>query len=107
MTLSAGPGEVSVFFEARHTLILLGGTIDLVVSDDLENAGRDAIDEGRPIVVDAAKVELIDSVGVAFLVRLAAAGRDGGWSVSLRNPPPLLCELLDLVGASPLFDTQP
>jgi anti-anti-sigma regulatory factor len=97
------PGGVAVFFEPDHTLIVLSGIIDLVVADDLEHAGRDAIDRGLPIVVAAGDVELIDSVGVAFLVRLAGAGAEAGWGVGFSSITPSTLELLELVGALDLF----
>jgi anti-anti-sigma regulatory factor len=97
------PGGVAVFFEPDHTLIVLSGTIDLVVADDLEHAGRDAIDRGLPIVVAAGDVDLIDSVGVAFLVRLAGAGAEAGWGVGFSSITPATLELLELVGALDLF----
>jgi anti-anti-sigma regulatory factor len=100
---SDDPGGVAVFFEPDHTLIVLSGTIDLVVADDLEHAGRDAIDRGLPIVVAAGDVELIDSVGIAFLVRLAGAGAEAGWGVGFSSITPATLELLELVGALGLF----
>jgi anti-anti-sigma factor len=96
-------GDVSVFFDPAHTLILLRGDIDLAVAADLEDAGRDAIDAKAPIVADVRSVNLIDSVGISFLVRLAASGRESGTTVSLRGPAPRVAELLTLVGANDLF----
>jgi anti-anti-sigma factor len=96
-------GDVSVFFDPAHTLILLRGDIDLAVAADLEDAGRDAIDAKAPIVADVRSVNLIDSVGISFLVRLAASGKEAGTTVSLRGPAPRVAELLTLVGANDLF----
>jgi anti-anti-sigma factor len=96
-------GDVSVFFDPTHTLILLRGDIDLAVAADLEDAGRDAIDAKAPIVADVRAVNLIDSVGISFLVRLAASGNEAGTTVSLRGPAPRVAELLTLVGANDLF----
>ena len=96
-------GDVSVFFDPTHTLILLRGDIDLAVAADLEDAGRDAIDAKAPIVADVRAVSLIDSVGISFLVRLAASGKEAGTTVSLRGPAPRVEELLTLVGANDLF----
>ena len=96
-------GDVSVFFDPTHTLILLRGDIDLAVAADLEDAGRDAIDAKAPIVADVRAVNLIDSVGISFLVRLAASGNEEGTTVSLRGPAPRVAELLTLVGANDLF----
>jgi anti-anti-sigma factor len=96
-------GDVSVFFDPAHTLILLRGDIDLAVAADLEDAGRDAIAAKAPIVADVRSVNLIDSVGISFHVRLAASGKEAGTTVSLRGPAPRVAELLTLVGANDLF----
>lgn len=96
-------GDVSVFFDPSHTLIMLRGDIDLAVAADLEDAGRDAIDAKAPIVADVRSVNLIDSVGISFLVRLAASCKEAGTTLSLRGPAPRVAELLTLVGANELF----
>jgi anti-anti-sigma factor len=97
------PGDVIVFFDPAHTLVQLTGDIDIAVADDLEHAGRDAIDASTDIVCDIRRVSMIDSVGVSFLVRLAAACRDGGRSITLLGPAPRVHEVLEIVGAERLF----
>lgn len=97
------PGDVMVFFETQHTLVILRGDIDIAVADDLEHAGRDAIDAEAEIVIDVRLVDMIDSVGISFLVRLAAAARDAGRAVVLLGPAPRVLEVLELVGADSLF----
>lgn len=95
-------GAVSVFFDEFNTLIVLVGEVDRVLSEDLEHAGRDAIDHGHPIVIDAAGVTFMDSVGVAFLVRLAAA-KQHTEQVVLRDPSITVMDLLHITGSIPLF----
>lgn len=95
-------GGVSVFFDESRTLIVLVGEVDRMLSDDLEHAGRDAIDHGQPITIDAAGVAFMDSVGVAFLVRLAAAVPPRG-QVVLRDPSLNVLDLLQITGSIPLF----
>jgi anti-anti-sigma factor len=97
------PGDVSVFFENGRTVILLRGNIDLSVADDLEHAGRDAIDAALPIHADVRAVETIDSVGISFLIRLAGNARAAETEVSLVGPAPRVSELLTLLEADDLF----
>jgi anti-anti-sigma factor len=99
-------GDVTVLFEADHTLVLLSGAVDLSVTDDLEQAGRDAVDAALPLVADVRRVDMIDSVGISFLVRMAASARDHGSTMVLRGPAPRVRELLVLVGADDLFTWQ-
>lgn len=95
-------GAVSVFFDDDGTLIVLVGDVDRVLSEDLEHAGRDAIDHGQSITIDAAGVRFMDSVGVAFLVRLAASVPDKE-QVILRDPSLSVLDLLQITGSIPLF----
>lgn len=95
-------GAVSVFFDETGTLIVLLGDVDRVLSEDLEHAGRDAIDHGRSITIDAAAVTFMDSVGVAFLVRLAAS-MPATQKVVLRDCSVSVLDLLHITGSLPLF----
>ena len=97
------PGDVSVFFDNGRTLILLRGHIDLSVADDLEHAGRDAIDADMPILADVRTVESIDSVGISFLLRLAGNARAANHQMSLVGPSPRIRELLVLLDSESLF----
>lgn len=97
-------GDVSVFLEDDHTLILMTGDIDLAVVDDLEYAGRDALDAGLPIVADVRRVTSMDSVGASFLVRLGAGLADRGVSTTLLGPSPRVAELLEMIGAREIVE---
>lgn len=99
----AFPGDVSVFFDNGRTLILLRGHIDLLVADDLEHAGRDAIDADMPILADVRSVDSIDSVGISFLIRLAGNARAADHQMSLVGPSPRVQELLVLLDSESLF----
>jgi anti-anti-sigma factor len=96
-------GDVAVFLQDDQILILLRGDIDLSVGEDLEDAGRDAIDAGIPIVIDVRRVQMIDSVGLSFLIRMGSAAQAGGRRAVLRGPSPPIEELIQIIGAADLF----
>jgi anti-anti-sigma factor len=96
------PGDVTVLAEAGHTLVILNGEIDLRCAEDLEYAGRFAIDAGQPTVIDVANVTMMDSVGLSFAIRLAANLRSGGSELILTGHAPRVAELITLVGADDL-----
>jgi anti-anti-sigma factor len=98
----AGGGDVAVLTEGRYTLVIMHGDIDVRVSDDLEHAGRFSIDAGRTTLMDVRNVTMMDSVGLSFVVRLAAGLRTTGAQLLLRGPCPRVAELLTLVGADGL-----
>jgi anti-anti-sigma factor len=100
--LDGAAGDVVVLAQADHTLVILHGDIDLRSTDDLEYAGRFSLDAGRPTVMDVRKVTMIDSVGLSFVIRLAAGLSSAGTELVLRGPCPRIEELLTLVGADGL-----
>jgi anti-anti-sigma factor len=86
-------GEVSVLFEPRRTVVLLSGEVDHAMEPELRQAAKAAIDAGTTVQVDTRHVRFIDSIGLAFIARLAASlpGR-----VSVLHPPPHLQLLLEV-----------
>jgi anti-anti-sigma factor len=100
----SGVGDATVFFDDGVTLILLSGEIDLALGDDLEYAGRDAIDRAAPVRVDLSRVTFIDSVGLGFLARMASAEREQGRRLALVGPPRNVRESVHLVGLAEIVD---
>jgi anti-anti-sigma factor len=96
-------GDVAVLAQADHTLVMLYGDIDLRVTDDLEQAGRFSIDSARLTVMDVRNVTMMDSVGLSFVIRLAAGLRSSGTELVLRGPCPRVAEMITLVGADGLI----
>jgi anti-anti-sigma factor len=95
-------GDVVVLAQHGHTLVLLYGDIDVRCTDDLEHAGRFSIDAARLTIMDVRRVTMIDSVGLSFVIRLAAGLRSNGTELVLRGPSPRVAELITLVGADEL-----
>jgi anti-anti-sigma factor len=100
----SGSGDASVFFDDEVTLIMLSGEVDLALGDDLEYAGRDAIDRGAPVRVDLSRVTFIDSVGLGFLARIASAEREHGRRLPLAGARRSVQESINLVGLAELVD---
>lgn len=99
---SGAPGDVIVLAQEDHTLVILHGDVDVRVSEDLEYAGRFSIDAARRTVMDVRQVTMMDSVGVSFVVRLAAGLRSAGTELVLQGPSRRVAELIALVGADGL-----
>jgi anti-anti-sigma factor len=97
-------GDASVFFDDEVTLVLLSGEVDLALGDDLEYAGRDAIDRGVPVRVDVSRVTFIDSVGLGFLARIASAEREQGRRLPLAGARRNVQESVNLVGLGDLVE---
>jgi anti-anti-sigma factor len=90
-------GDVQVFFDDHLTLVRLAGPIDLALGPELEDAGRDAIDRGRPIEIDLSRVSFMDCIGVGFVARMFAAA-PGGRRPTLSRASQLIAETLAVAG---------
>jgi anti-anti-sigma factor len=107
-----GPEAAQVWVEdgdgragsADVTRVGLAGEIDLASSVDLDLAGREAIDRGRPVVVDVSRVSFMDSVGVGFIARLIIAGREAGWRPTVVGARRSVVETLTISGVLGAID---
>jgi anti-sigma B factor antagonist len=97
-------GDVQVFFDPDVTLIMLSGEVDLALGPELEDAGRDAIDRGVPIHVDLTRVTFLDSVGIGFIARVAAAGHAAGQRATVVGASRRIREGIALSGLQSLLD---
>lgn len=99
MTLtSTRTGGIDLIRAADLSVVQMWGEIDAALRSEASAALAGALERDLPVVVDATRVDFIDSAGVAFLVQLCALGRDEGLEVELHNPPQVVAEVLTLVG---------
>ena len=96
--MSTRSGGIDLVRGADASVVELWGEIDAALRTEAGQALAGALERDLPVVVDATRVNFIDSAGVAFLVQLCTLGRDEGLAVSLRNPPAVVAEVLHLVG---------
>lgn len=82
--------------EGRRTRIALTGEMDLANVESAASTLREALGGGREVLVDLAKLEFIDSTGVAMLV---VAMREGGERLSfLPSEHDAVSRVLSLTG---------
>lgn len=95
---------VSVFFDNDETLIRLVGEVDLALSDTLDVTAQEALTRGKQIRLDVERVTFIDSTGLAFLSRLAAAGREIGSPPRVVGASRRVRDTIELGGLLPVLD---
>ncbi len=101
-------GGIELVRTAHASVVQMWGEIDAALRSEASAALSGALEKDLPVVVDATRVQFIDSAGVAFLVQLCAIARDEGLEVTLRNPPEVVAEVLRLVGAEEyIADDEP
>ncbi|ETK34936.1 STAS domain-containing protein [Microbispora sp. ATCC PTA-5024] len=103
----AGPGEfgegdvlytdphLRVVWSTADSSLLLNGELDVSNSDAVGTALAHVRGGSGPVVVDTGGLRFVDLAGLRALL---APGPLGGPSVRLRNVPPYLRRLLDILG---------
>lgn len=98
-------GGITVAETDDATVAHLWGEIDEALREQASSALSRALTRDLPVVLDAEQVTFIDSTGIAFLIQFLRVGREEGLPVTLRNPPALVTDVLDLLGLEDLFAT--
>ena len=105
---SGGPvGGITVVEAPAVTTARLWGEIDEALRDQASSALMRALDRGLPVVIETSEVTFIDSTGIAFLIQFCRIGREEGLKVVLADPPPLVADVLTVLGLQELFDGVP
>lgn len=78
--------------------ILLRGELDVATVEELEKAVTEVMKPGRPVVLDMAQLNFIDSCGVEFLIRTYQVT---GERVVICNPSRQVRRLLELMDGGP------
>lgn len=102
---TGGPvGGITVAEAPDATIAYLWGEVDEALREQASGALSRALDRDLPVIIDATQVQFIDSTGIAFLIQFCRVGREEGLAVSLRNAPPVVTDVLHLLGLSRMFD---
>lgn len=96
------PGETG----ERRAVVRLWGEIDHTLRPDASEAMMALLGHDGPVVADLSDLTFIDSAGLAFLLQLQRWCADGGHRLVLADPPVLLLDLLDAVGAADSVDLE-
>lgn len=94
---------VDVWEEEGAVVVRLSGELDMT-SVDQARAAIDAALAGGPrrIILDAAALDYTDSSGIALLVRVTRRTQQ----VQIRNPSPVIRQLIELTGLSEILDVS-
>ncbi len=92
--------SITVAPEGDSSLVTLVGDIDGGLRDQASLVMTEVLARGVPVVVDLSAVTFIDSSGLAFVLQLHRLGiEDPSLTCTLRNPPALVLDLLEMIGA--------
>jgi anti-anti-sigma factor len=87
-----------------ETTVRPTGRITLNTNAALEDAVRDLIAQGGPIVLDMANVDYIDSAGLGTLVSVYMHARRANCPLKIANPKQRIRDLFNRSGLASVFD---
>ncbi|WP_328347670.1 STAS domain-containing protein [Micromonospora sp. NBC_00421] len=90
-------------------IVTAAGDLDIATGEDLHGTLAEAVDADRHVVVDLARVHLIDSTALGVLVRARQDTRQRGRRLSLAGPSRFVRTVLHTMRLDrvfPVFDTR-
>lgn len=96
-------GGIRVIEEPDLSVVDMWGEIDVALRSEASAALANALERDVPVVIDTSKVTFMDSTGIAFLVQFYTIGSEEGLTVTLRNPPPVVTDVLRMLGVDAIF----
>lgn len=96
-------GSIDFAWRGEQPWLTLTGDIDIEVAEPVTDAVLADYQTAGLLMVDAAGVTFVDSIGIGLLLRL----RHVSGSVRLMAPPPELTRVLQLCGVAGLFEVEP
>ena len=97
--------NVSSRFHDDHTVVTIGGEIDLYTAPRLhsELAGLLAEDMPSRVVIDMSGVEFCDSTGMNVLLSCLRRARERGGDLEIAAPKPAVRKILQVTGLDSVF----
>ncbi|QJW38388.1 STAS domain-containing protein [Cellulosimicrobium protaetiae] len=104
--VESGTGGIRLLEEPEASVVDMWGEIDVALRSEASAALANALERDVPVVIDTSKVTFMDSTGIAFLVQFYTIGSEEGLSVTLRNPPTVVTDVLEMLGVIDIFGTE-
>lgn len=100
--------QLTILTERNDAEIVLhvSGPLDLSGGDVLELSVTPLLDDAARVVLELADVPFIDSSGLAALIALQQAARDGGRELVIRSPSDAVARVLDITQTAPVFEVD-
>jgi len=106
-TTTTTTGGITLFELPSSSVVDMWGEIDVALRSEASAALANALDRDVPVVIDTSKVTFMDSTGIAFLVQFYTIGCEEGLKVSLRNPPTVVTDVLEMLGVVDILPGLP
>ena len=97
---------IAVQPEGAGSLVTLRGEIDASLRDEASAVIRDVVSRGGAVAIDLGEVVLVDSSALAFILQLHRICDESGESCTVRNPPPAVVELLEIIGMERMIPVE-
>ena len=104
--VETGTGGIRLLEEPEASVVDMWGEIDVALRSEASAALANALERDVPVVIDTSKVTFMDSTGIAFLVQFYTIGSEEGLSVTLRFPPTVVTDVLEMLGVIEIFGSE-
>ena len=98
--------ELQIEDQPQQTIVWCTGRVVIETWAKLSTTLRGLIPEGKPIRVDLANVDFVDSVGIGAFVSVWASARKAGCDLRFRNPNRRMQDVVALTKLYNLFEDQ-
>jgi anti-anti-sigma factor len=99
--------ELQIEKEPKVTVVRCTGRVVIETWPKLSTTLRHLIAEGKPIRVDLAKVDRVDSVGIGSFVAVWASAKKAGCDLKFCNPHKYVQDVVELTKLYDLFEEPP
>ncbi|MGZ6804263.1 MAG: STAS domain-containing protein [Nocardioidaceae bacterium] len=96
---------IEVTREEDVPVVAVAGELDMSTAPDLSDALDELVAEPK-VVVDLAKLEFIDSTGLAALLGAHRAMQQNGGTLELRSPQPMVVNVVETTGLDAVFEIR-
>ena len=96
--------DLKIYREPDMTLVRCTGRVVIDTWAELATTLRHLIPESKPIRVDLANVDMVDSVGIGSFVSVWATAKKAGVDLKFRNPNKRVQDVVELTRLYDLFD---
>lgn len=93
--------------DSEAVVVTLHGELDMATCPALEQALGEALDSGRPVIVDMASLTFMDSTGISVLLGACRRAEEAGRSLVVRSPRRPVLKAFQLTGVDQILGIGP
>ncbi len=101
-----GPFQIHESVEGGRPVVCPAGELDLAEVRTLSERLRELLKAQRETILDLSQLTFIDSSGIRLLLEITRDAKEGGYTLRLRSPAPVVRDTLRLAGVLALLGLE-